>query len=79
MKEFKVCIKTIENAKSFVSLASKQDFNIDIANGRYIVDAKSIMGILSLDLSMETKVTCYCDDDRKVESFKNLIYDMLIG
>ena len=78
MKDFKVCIKTIDNAKSFVTLASRQDFDIDIASGRYIVDAKSIMGIFSLDLSKETKIICYCDDDRKVEGFKELVSNIVV-
>lgn len=47
----KIIINTIEIAKSFVDICSKyRDFNIDVIQGRYIIDGKSILGILSLNL-----------------------------
>lgn len=51
MKNAKIMLKTINDVKNFVSIAGNYDFNIDIVSGRYAVDAKSIMGIFSLDLS----------------------------
>ena len=42
---------TPEDVKHFVDVASKCDFDIDICYNRYVIDAKSIMGIFSLDLS----------------------------
>lgn len=51
---------SLDDVKSFVEAASRCDFEIDIANGtssKYIVDAKSIVGVLGLDLSNSLVVT----------------------
>jgi len=51
MKTLQVTINSIDKVKSFVNTISKFDFDVDMVSGRYIIDAKSIMGIFSLDLS----------------------------
>jgi len=51
MKTMQVSINSIDKVKSFVNIISKFDFDVDMVSGRYIIDAKSIMGIFSLDLS----------------------------
>lgn len=51
MKTIQVSINSIDKVKSFVNTISKFDFDLDMVSGRYIIDAKSIMGIFSLDLS----------------------------
>ena len=51
MKEKKIMLPTVEIAKKFVAEASKCDFDIDVFYNRFIVDAKSILGVLSLDLT----------------------------
>lgn len=50
MKEYTIYLDTIARVKSFVHLVSLQDNDFDLLAGRYVVDAKSIMGIFSLDL-----------------------------
>ena len=50
MKEFTVCLDTIARVKNFVNLVNRFDNDFDLCAGRYIVDAKSIMGIFSLEL-----------------------------
>ena len=51
MKTANIRLSTIEDVRRFVNAAKKCDAEIDLESGRYIVDAKSIMGIFSLDLS----------------------------
>lgn len=51
MKTIQVTINSIDKVKSFVNTITKFDFDVDMVSGRYIIDAKSIMGIFSLDLS----------------------------
>ena len=51
MKEFTVVLGSINDVKNFVNVVTKYDYEIDLTSGRYVVDAKSIMGIFSLDLS----------------------------
>ena len=50
MKQKKIMLPTIEDAKAFVAAAAKCDFDIDVFYNRVVIDAKSILGVLSLDL-----------------------------
>ncbi len=45
--------------KNFVSITAKFDAEIDLVSGRYIIDAKSIMGIFSIDLSKPVRIRIY--------------------
>ena len=51
MTKTTVNLQAINDVKEFVNIVMKYDFDIDLVSGRYAVDAKSIMGIFSLDLS----------------------------
>ena len=51
MKEKKIMLPTVEIAKKFVEEATKCDFDIDVFYNRVTIDAKSILGVLSLDLT----------------------------
>lgn len=57
-----VLLSSINDVKNFVNIVSKYDFDIDLSSGRYVVDAKSIMGIFSLDLAKPIKVEIHTDD-----------------
>ncbi|MDR2931547.1 MAG: HPr family phosphocarrier protein [Oscillospiraceae bacterium] len=62
MKSVNVLLGTINDVKEFVNVVTRFDFEVDLISGRYAVDAKSIMGIFSLDLSKPIKVDIHCDD-----------------
>ena len=62
MKTVKVNINTINDVKNFVRVVSRCDYDVDIISGRYAIDAKSIMGIFSLDLSKELTLNIHSDD-----------------
>ena len=51
MKTLKISLNSIDKVKSFVNDLTKFDTDFDLVSGRYVIDAKSIMGIFSLDLS----------------------------
>lgn len=51
MKTVKVSLNSIDKVKAFVNDVTKFDSDFDLVSGRYVIDAKSIMGIFSLDLS----------------------------
>lgn len=53
---------TINDVKNFVSVVTQCDYDVDLISGRYAVDAKSIMGIFSLDLSKPIKLEAHTDD-----------------
>lgn len=50
MKTVKISLNSIDKVKAFVNEVTKYDAEFDLVSGRYVIDAKSIMGIFSLDL-----------------------------
>ena len=50
MKTVKISLNSIDKVKSFVNDITKFDYDFDLVSGRYVIDAKSILGVLSLDL-----------------------------
>ena len=68
MKEFKVKLTTIEDVKRFVNCVSCFDYDVDLISGRYAIDAKSIMGLFSIDLSNELKLVAHTDDTAELEA-----------
>ena len=62
MKSVMIRLNTINDVKQFVNTVSKCDYDVDLISGRYAVDAKSIMGIFSLDLSKEIEMEIHSDD-----------------
>ena len=56
MSKFTVQLKSINDVKEFVRIVNDFPYDVDLASGRYIVDAKSIMGIFSLDLTQPIEV-----------------------
>ena len=67
MKSLNVQISSIGGVKNFVNIVGKYDFDIDLVSDRYVVDAKSIMGIFSLDLTKPIKVDLHSDDTQAIE------------
>lgn len=62
MTKATVSLQAINDVKEFVNIVMKYDFDIDLVSGRYAVDAKSIMGIFSLDLSKPIELNAHTDD-----------------
>ena len=61
-REYKIRLSETSDVKDFVTSAEKCDFDIDISYNRFIIDAKSILGILSMDLTRVLTVTCHGED-----------------
>ena len=62
LKQKKIMLPTVADAKEFVQMASRCDFDIDIFYNRIVIDAKSILGVLSLDLTRELTVSMNGED-----------------
>ena len=62
MAKTTVMLATINDVKNFVTSVSKCDYDVDLISGRYAVDAKSIMGIFSLDLSKPIDLNIHAED-----------------
>lgn len=61
-----VRLSQIDDVKNFVNTIMRFDFDIDLKSGRYAVDAKSIMGIFSLDLSKPIELIAHTEDAEKL-------------
>ena len=63
MKKTNVMLDSISAVKKFVNIVSTYEYEVDLASGRYAVDAKSIMGIFSLDLSKPIDLNIHAEDN----------------
>ncbi len=63
MKTVKVSLNSIDKVKSFVNLINRFDAEFDLVSGRYVIDAKSIMGIFSLDISKPIDLNIHHTDN----------------
>ena len=72
MKKVKVSLNSIEKVKRFVNDINRFDFDFDLVSGRYVIDAKSIMGIFSLDLSQPIELDIHADSEKLDEVLKVL-------
>lgn len=66
MKTIEIRLTTLEDVRNFVNIVTRYDIDIDLCSGRYVVDAKSIMGIFSLDLLSPIKLTAHSEDTDKL-------------
>jgi len=72
MKVIKVSLNSIDKVKTFVNDINRFDCDFDLVSGRYVIDAKSIMGIFSLDLSKPIALNIHADGDELEEVMKVL-------
>ena len=63
MKTVRISLNSIDKVKSFVNDLSKFDYDFDLVSGRYVIDAKSIMGIFSLDLYKPIDLNIHANQD----------------
>ena len=63
MKTVQISLNSIDKVKSFVYDLTKYDYDFDLVSGRYDIDAKSIMGIFSLDLSKPNDLNNHAEDN----------------
>ena len=71
MKTVQISLSSIDKVKSFVNAITQFEFDFDLVSGRYVIDAKSIMGIFSLDLSKAIDLNIH-DDDNMDDILKTL-------
>lgn len=63
MTSVQINLNSIEKVKSFVNEITKYDAEFDLVSGRYVIDAKSIMGIFSLDISKPIDLNVHAESD----------------
>ena len=77
MKTVKISLNSIDKVKAFVNDVTKFSTDFDLVSGRYVIDAKSIMGIFILDLSKAIDLNIHDDDniDEILETLKTYIVE----
>lgn len=77
MNTVKVLLNSIEAVKSFVNIVSQFGCEMDLISGRYTIDAKSIMGIFSLDLSKPIDFGVHGEQE-EVDAVLEKIHDYIV-
>ncbi len=72
MKTIKVSLNSIDKVKQFVNDINRYSYDFDLVSGRYVIDAKSIMGIFSLDLSQPIDLNIHAEGTDLEEVLKTL-------
>lgn len=78
MREFQIRLSTMADVKTFVEEASAMDADVDVISGRYTVDAKSILGVCSLDLQQPLTIRAY-GDEAAAERFEEAVRPFVIA
>lgn len=78
MFSVKVNLNSIDRVKEFVNIMSHKAFDADLVSDRYVIDAKSIMGIFSLNLTEPKELRAYIATDDEFEKFKTEIKDFIV-
>lgn len=76
MKAVKISLNSIDKVKAFVNDVTKFDSDFDLVSGRYVIDAKSIMGIFSLDLSKPINLNIHNEDS--VDAILNILAPYIV-
>lgn len=78
MKTVTIRLNTFAKVNEFVRLAGKSDLDIDLVSGRYVIDAKSIMGVFSLDLSKDIQMNVYYENEADADKFIDNVKKFLV-
>lgn len=73
MIEKRIMLKEVSKVQAFNGLCSHCDYDIELKQGKYVVDAKSIMGIFSLDMEKAAILVLNTDDCGEAEKFRDYI------
>ena len=76
MKTVQISLNSIDKVKSFVNDVTKFDYDFDLVSGRYVIDAKSIMGIFSLDLSKPIDLNIHAEEG--IDEVMNILKPYLV-
>lgn len=75
MIKTKIKLSMISDVKEFLDVAFKIECDIDLVKDRYIVDAKSTLGIFTMDLSKPIELVIHSNDESLMELFTKWIVD----
>ncbi len=73
MKTITISLDSIDKVKTFVNDITKFDVDFDLISGRYVIDAKSIMGIFSLDLAKPIELNIHSENETELNTIVSVL------
>lgn len=78
MNEFYIKVDSVDKVKDFVKATSKIVPDMDLIVGRYIIDAKSIMGIFSVDLTRKLRLKIHSDNEKECTEIRKKLEKFIV-
>ena len=78
MNEFYIKVDSVDKVKDFVKVTSKIIPDMDLIVGRYIIDAKSIMGIFSVDLTRKIRLKIHSDNEKECTEIRKKLEKFIV-
>lgn len=78
MKTVQISLNSIDKVKSFVNAITQFETDFDLISGRYVIDAKSIMGIFSLDLSKPIDLAVHSDSESSMDEILEILKPYIV-
>lgn len=78
MTKLMISLDSIDKVKSFCSEIAKFDAEFDLISGRYVIDAKSIMGIFSLDIGKPIELNIHADKENSIDEIMEAIKPYIV-
>ena len=78
LTKVKILLKNMDNVEKFVEITNKFNFDIDVIGGKRMVNGKSVLGLLTLDLTSPLSVILNTNKSNEINEFINLINDFKI-
>lgn len=78
MKTVQISLNSIDKVKSFVNAITQYEYDFDLISGRYVIDAKSIMGIFSLDLSKPIDLNIHAEAESSINEILTVLAPYII-
>ena len=78
LTKVRILLKNMDNVEKFVEITNKFNFDIDVIGGKRIVNGKSVLGLLTLDLASPLSVILNTNKSNEINEFINLINDFKI-
>lgn len=78
MKSFKMRLKSIQDVKEFIEAVTMCEFDVDVCRDRYMIDGKSVLGLLSFDLSKELEVTLHTDKESDISKTEEKLAKFIV-
>lgn len=76
-KELRISLNEFSKIQKFNNIITNFESDIDLVRGRYVIDAKSLIGIYTLDLSKPINVVIHSDDEEEIIRFNNIMEEFM--